>query len=76
MSTKTRRWLCTTLIALALVVIIASTKVVDTPGPMTPSKPEFTFEFSTPFVILSGVFATAGLASLASIFRAKREGVV
>jgi hypothetical protein len=73
MSITSRRWIGTALIAVAAIVLFASTTVVDVPGPMEASKPEFTFEFSPPFAILAGVFALSGIAFVAMTFRGRHE---
>jgi hypothetical protein len=71
MSTITCRWVGSALIATAVVVVFATTEILDTPGPMEGSKPEFTFELSIPCLIILSVLTLAGTLSLASSFRAK-----
>jgi hypothetical protein len=71
MNVTKRRWLGGALIAIAIVIAFASTKVVDVPGPMQASKPEFTFEFNTLFMSLSVVLAVAGMLILKLSFRDK-----
>jgi hypothetical protein len=50
----------------AVAILFASTKNIDVPGPMEPSKPEFTCEFSTPFALFSGVLTLAGISVIVS----------
>lgn len=50
-------------------VIIASTAIVDVPGPITASKPEFVFKFSAPFVALAVALAVVGVALIARDWR-------
>jgi uncharacterized membrane protein YdcZ (DUF606 family) len=71
LSTTTCRWVGGALIATAIVIIFATSKIEDTPGPMVGSKPEFTFFLGTPFLLASAALAAAGTLSLASSFRAK-----
>ena len=71
MSKISKRWLGLSLIAIAVIVVFVSTKLVDVPGPMEPSKPEFTFEFSAPFFISSIVMAFTGTAFVISSLRRK-----
>ena len=71
MSKKQRFWFGIALILSAVVVFISSVHLVDVPGPMTADKPEFTFEFTKPLLILSAVLALAGEVFLAWKFRDK-----
>jgi hypothetical protein len=71
MSKRQRFWFGIALILIAVVVFISSIHFVDVPGPMTADKPEFTFEFTKPLLILSVVLALAGEVLLAWKFRDK-----
>jgi hypothetical protein len=71
MSKRQRFWFGIALIAIGIVVFISSIHLVDVPGPMTADKPEFTFEFTKPLLILSAVLALAGEVLLAWKFRGK-----
>jgi len=72
MSMKSRRWLGIALIAVAIVIFIASSNFwVDVPGPMEASKLEFTYSFNVPFTVLSVILVLAGEIFLALIFRKK-----
>ena len=59
------------LILIAVFVFILSIHLVDVPGPMTDDKPEFTFEFTKPLLILPVVLGLAGEVLLAWKFRGK-----
>jgi hypothetical protein len=71
MSKRQRFWFGIALILIAVVVFISSIHLVDVPGPMTADKPEFTFEFTKPLLILSVVLALTGEVFLAWKFRDK-----
>ena len=71
MSKRQRFWFGIALIAGAIVVFISSIRIVDTPGPMDGIKPEFTFEFTKPLVVLSVILALTGEVFLAWKFRDK-----
>jgi len=71
MSIKTYRWLGISLIVVAVAVLVVTTRVLDVPGPMEPSKPEFTYEFSTPFAILSALLGLSGIVLVTLGFRRK-----
>ena len=75
MSKRQRFWFGIALIASAIVVFISSIHLVDVPGPMSADKPEFTFEFTKPLLILSVIMALAGEVLLAWKFRDKHETV-
>jgi hypothetical protein len=66
MASTTRRCVGALLLVAAIGLLFASTSVKDVPGPMDASKPEFTFDFSIPFMILSAVLAVAGTLTLVS----------
>ncbi len=53
----------------AVAILFASTKMIDVPGPMTPSKPEFTFEFNTPLALLASVLILTGIWAVVSSFK-------
>ena len=69
MSTVLHRSVGAGLMVAGAVVVVASTTIVDMPGPITASKPEFVFKFSAPFVALAAVLAIAGVALLARGWR-------
>ena len=46
MRTILRSLLGVALMAMGVVLLVGSTTIVDVPGPMAPSKPEFVFNFS------------------------------
>jgi hypothetical protein len=71
MSTTSCSWIGSALIATAIAVVLASTSIQDTPGPMEASKPEFTLELTAPLCIVSALAALTGTLSLASSFRGK-----
>ncbi len=52
-------------IAIGLGVIFASTIIVDIPGPIEASKPEFVFKFNAPFVGLAAALAILGIVLVA-----------
>lgn len=56
-------WVAST--ALGVVVILASTSIVDVPGPMKPSTPEFVFKFNPPFFGLVVALAVIGIVLFA-----------
>jgi len=72
MSRTTCRWTGNALIVAAVVVVLVTSKVVDT-GPMETSKPEFTFDLSAPFLLVSAALFVVGTLSLASSFRVKTQ---
>ncbi len=74
MGAMTRRCLGVALLVAAVVVIFASANLQDVPGPMDGVKPEFTFEVSIPFIMLSAVLAVAGTMSLASSINSTSVG--
>lgn len=69
MNAGLRRSLAAALEVAGAVVVIASTIIVDVPGPMMASKPEFIFKFSPPFAALAVTLAIAGVALLARDWR-------
>ena len=69
MSAGLRRSLAVALEVAGVVVIIASTTIVDVPGPIMASKPEFIFKFSPPFVALAVTLAFAGVVLVARDWR-------
>ena len=71
MSTKLHRSLGVALMIVGVVVLVTSTTIVDVPGPMAPSKPEFICNFSTPFATLALVLAFSGVVLL---FRSRKKG--
>jgi hypothetical protein len=52
-------------IVLGVVVIFASTTIVDVPGPMEPTKPEFVFKFNSPVFALALALAVIGIVLFA-----------
>ena len=71
MSKRQRFWFGIALILIAVVIFILSIHLVDVPGPVTDDKPEFTFEFTKPLLILSVVLTLTGEVFLAWKFRDK-----
>jgi hypothetical protein len=71
MSKRQRFWFGIALIAGAIVIFILSIHIVDTPGPMDEIKPEFTFEFTKPLVVLLVILALTAEVFLAWKFRDK-----
>ena len=69
------RWVGIWLISNAIMVVYVSTKIVDVPGPMESSKPEFTFQFSRPFAIPAIVAAFVGVIFVISSLRRKHNHV-
>jgi formate-dependent nitrite reductase membrane component NrfD len=62
-------WFGMVLLGIAITVFIASIRLVDVPGPMSPDKPEITFEFSKPLVVVAVIFAQGGGVLFARKFR-------
>jgi hypothetical protein len=75
MSKSSQRWLAVALIVAAISVIFASTNLVDVPGPMEPSKPEFIVEFSTPLFILAVVLASFGMGFFSLSRKRENENI-
>ena len=69
MNAGLRRSLAVALGVAGVVVVIASTTIVDVPGPMMASKPEFIFKFSPPFVAIAVTLAIASVALVARDWR-------
>ncbi len=72
MNTVFRGSLGAVLEALGPVVVVASATIIDMPGPVEASKPEFVFRFSAPFIALAVELAIAGVVLLAGGWKRHR----
>jgi hypothetical protein len=59
-SKRQKLWFGIILLVGAVVVGLSATHLVDVPGPMEPGKPEFTFQFTNPLLVLSVILALGG----------------
>jgi hypothetical protein len=72
-TSKQYRWLGTVCVVGAVAILFAVTKIIDVPGPMEPSKPEFTFEFCAPLTFVSSVLTLTGIWAIVSSFNGSKK---
>ena len=64
MTSNFRRILGLALLATAVIVLVGSTTIVDLPGPIVASRPEFVFKFSEVFAGLAVSLTVVGVTLL------------